>query len=370
MEYPWRLPETVWLLLAITLPLQLVAGLVPLLLRGVVNARRLWIAALAVGLVTTVGMVLGAGTQHGGFASMSVAWLAVAIIVPTCGAAVLTVARKRATGPVRAAAWLGLGCLVPAIWASVIEPRRLTIERATVELAAARKPARPLLIGVLADIQTTGVFEHERDAVRAVMAASPDLILIPGDVVQLPRAQWPEKRDEFVALFQELKAPLGVYAVAGDIDRVDVLHDLCVRSDVRYLDNEVVELEHAGRPIALLGLNLDTDRKTAMAHYARRDNPGEIRLVFAHRPRVVLNIQRADRVDLVIAGHTHGGQVQIPGFGPPIDLSPLPSHVTGGGLSEVEGTRIYVSRGVGMERGSAPRVRLFCPPEVSLLELR
>ena len=75
-------------------------------------------------------------------------------------------------------------------------------------------------------------------------------------------------------------------------------------------------------------------------------------------------------MDLTIAGHTHGGQVRIPFFGPPITLSRVPRRVAGGGLHELQGNAIYVSRGVGCERASAPRVRLNCPPEVSLLTLR
>lgn len=67
---------------------------------------------------------------------------------------------------------------------------------------------------------------------------------------------------------------------------------------------------------------------------------------------------------------THGGQVQIPLFGAPLTLSSVARDVGSGGLHELEGRRIYVSRGVGCERGAAPRIRFLCPPEVSLLTLR
>ena len=72
-----------------------------------------------------------------------------------------------------------------------------------------------------------------------------------------------------------------------------------------------------------------------------------------------------------MAGHTHGGQVQIPGFGPPITQTGVPREVGAGGLHTMDGARVYVSRGVGVEHAAnAPRVRLFCPPELSLLTLR
>jgi predicted MPP superfamily phosphohydrolase len=59
----------------------------------------------------------------------------------------------------------------------------------------------------------------------------------------------------------------------------------------------------------------------------------------------------------------------IPGFGPPLTLSGVPRAVAAGGLHTVAGQRIYVSRGIGMERGSAPPVRLFCRPELTVLTL-
>jgi predicted MPP superfamily phosphohydrolase len=72
---------------------------------------------------------------------------------------------------------------------------------------------------------------------------------------------------------------------------------------------------------------------------------------------------------LLVAGHTHGGQVQIPFFGPPITLSRVPRSVAAGGFHSLDGRAIYVSRGIGNERGWAPRVRFLAPPEVSLLTL-
>jgi hypothetical protein len=72
-------------------------------------------------------------------------------------------------------------------------------------------------------------------------------------------------------------------------------------------------------------------------------------------------------VDAIVAGHTHGGQVQIPGFGPLITLTEVPRSWAAG-LTELPwGGWLFVSRGVGMERAAAPRLRFWCPPEVALL---
>ena len=59
-----------------------------------------------------------------------------------------------------------------------------------------------------------------------------------------------------------------------------------------------------------------------------------------------------------------------PGLGPPLTLTRVPRKVAAGGLNEFDGRRVYVSRGVGVERGQAPRIRLFCRPEVSVITVR
>ena len=75
------------------------------------------------------------------------------------------------------------------------------------------------------------------------------------------------------------------------------------------------------------------------------------------------------RVDLTVAGHTHGGQIALPFLGPPVTLSDLPRSVGAGGLHEVDGNPIYVSTGIGLERGSAPQVRFLTQPSFGIIDI-
>ena len=83
----------------------------------------------------------------------------------------------------------------------------------------------------------------------------------------------------------------------------------------------------------------------------------------------MLQLPADSGIDLVVAGHTHGGQVALPMFGPPLTLSAVPRQVGAGGLHEVRGNPIYVSTGVGMERGQAPQLRFGVRPSVAVLEV-
>jgi predicted MPP superfamily phosphohydrolase len=73
-------------------------------------------------------------------------------------------------------------------------------------------------------------------------------------------------------------------------------------------------------------------------------------------------------VDLFLAGHTHGGQWRLPGFGAILTSSRFWKRYEGGAYRE-GGTQLYVSRGIGMEGFGAPRARFFCPPEVVAISL-
>ena len=125
--------------------------------------------------------------------------------------------------------------------------------------------------------------------------------------------------------------------------------------------------------LAIAGLRLaywTPDARHAARALENSSGTRDVRILLAHRPDAALMLHPGTRVDLTVAGHTHGGQVQLPLVGPPTIASKLPRHVGAGGLHELQDRRIYVSRGVGVERAQAPRLRLGAVPEVSVISLR
>ena len=299
-------------------------------------------------------------------------WLFVAAPL-ACAAALLAARGGGGSGPGRVTAASAV-LLLPALlaWTSLVEPYQLRLEQADVPLPPARAPQPPLRIGVLADLQCTEVGDHEHEAVDTLMAQRPDLILLPGDVQQVfSPEEFAALEPPLRALLAELDAPLGVFMVLGNCDTREGAQRLLAGTRVQLLIDETVHLQRAGRGLALCGLTLGIGGPAAHAALDELEAApeGELRLVLAHYPDAALQLQPGTRVDLVIAGHTHGGQVRLPWFGPLITLSHVPREVAGGGLHALNGTQVYVSRGVGVERGNAPRIRFNCPPEVSLLTL-
>ncbi|MBK7642680.1 MAG: phosphohydrolase [Planctomycetes bacterium] len=307
------------------------------------------------------------------FLGVDIVYCAIAIPVPLLALVFLFLARARgATRLARLCAFAALGLAPVCAYATFVEPYLLAVERTRVPIAPHNGLTRPITIAVLSDMQMLEVTDHEREAVRLAMQAHPDLILIPGDMTQVGREHLEEIRGPFQELVAALAAPLGVFAVHGDCEGASDARRLLEGTRIRLLVDECVHLESGGASLWLCGLENGFGQPRSLSALAELDahaDSGELRLALAHRPDVVYTLAPHSRVDLLVCGHTHGGQVQLPFFGPPFVLSQVPRSVGAGGLHEIGGHKLYVSRGIGWEHGHAPRVRFNCRPEVSLLTL-
>jgi predicted MPP superfamily phosphohydrolase len=267
--------------------------------------------------------------------------------------------------------WIRLGGAVAVvialvgIWGTHIEPNWLRTDR----VALIAPVTQPLTIGVLADLQTPNIGSHEQRAIDALLAEQPDIVLIPGDLFQGPYETIVFARPGFVRLLQQLTDQVELVAiVSGDADRDDMVAEIAALSGVLFVENQVTELTVAGQPVRLAGVSV-ANRRERLDTLASLQQPTDaLTILLAHRPGVVYDLSAAD-VDLIVAGHTHGGQISVPLFGPPVTLSSVPRSVAAGGLGVVDNYPIYVSTGVGLERGTAPQVRLGVRPSVGIIEV-
>jgi predicted MPP superfamily phosphohydrolase len=254
-----------------------------------------------------------------------------------------------------------------------LEPGRLRVRRHRVDQAGNVEPAQAIRILHLTDIQTPAIGEHEARALAAGLASGPDIIVLTGDYVQdaLGRPTERQAIQDLQALMARIRfrAPLGVFATDGDAG--PRCREVFAGTGVRCLVDEsaLVALPKGGT-LKVTGLSPRRGRERNPARVRAvldRGPAGDHQIVISHPPDFV-DVAPAT-LDLVLAGHTHGGQVVLPLLGPPVTASRLPRRYAGG-LHDYRGIPLHVSRGVGMERGFAPPVRFLCPPEVCVLDLR
>ena len=248
--------------------------------------------------------------------------------------------------------------------AALTEPYMLSIEHKRIHLNRLPKAFDGFRVVQLSDIHH-GPFSSREQIERAVDTANrlqPDIIALTGDYISKER----HYAAPCAEMLGRLKAKYGVYAVLGNHDHwVDaaLLTDLFRAEGITVLINEGMHFEKNGASFWLAGVD-DTmvgleDLSLALAG-ARRD---EMKLLLAHNPIILRRAARA-RVDLVLSGHTHGGQVTLRSER---GASGKPRRRLLRGLGRQGDTQIYVTRGLGTV---VLPIRYGCPPEVSLLELR
>jgi predicted MPP superfamily phosphohydrolase len=134
------------------------------------------------------------------------------------------------------------------------------------------------------------------------------------------------------------------------------------------LDGIAVRISVRGTPLWLAGVAVEHEERAAQALSAV--SPDEETIFLYHYPYPdVIPASLRGKVDLLCAGHVHGGQVALPWYGALVTLSKYGKQYEAG-LYRVAGMAMYVSRGLGMEGGSMPRIRFFARPELAIIEIQ
>ena len=216
-----------------------------------------------------------------------------------------------------------------------------------------------LRIGFVTDIHHSAMVPADdvRAAVDLVSAARPDLIVLGGDYVT-----WGDRN--YVGPVAELLAPLaaphGVFAILGNHDDDRDMPAALSAKHVQVLKDARTRIEVRGEGLELAGIRFWTRKASEIARVVGRARDTVILL--AHDPRRLYEAADLD-VPAVLAGHTHGGQVVLPGVGAVARRSfPVLS-----GLGARDNTWMFVSRGVGTVY--VP-IRINCPPEVAIVTLK
>ncbi|OUL22029.1 metallophosphoesterase [Nostoc sp. 106C] len=224
-------------------------------------------------------------------------------------------------------------------------------------------------------------------AIAVSNQAEPDLVLLTGDYVTTT----PKPIHDLALRLKNLRSRAGIYAVLGN-------HDICYKHSrteitnalnkigVHVLWNEIAY--PLGKELPLVGLADRYSKEFNPVAVMNQLNVATPRIVLSHNPDTA-EILQAWRVDLQLSGHTHGGQIVIPGLGPGVlyyrklvqkiprklrrripylknDFSFIRHWEWAQGLHQVGKNQLYINRGLGTYLPG----RLFCPPEVTLITLQ
>ena len=231
----------------------------------------------------------------------------------------------------------------------------------------------PIRIMHITDLHIERWTKREDDVLRIVEEMSPDLIVISGDYVNLSYNRDLETHQLVFELLSQLSAPHGVYATLGSppVDLRETVVPIFDRLDIPLLRHEWQHIDFGdGRELILLGMDCTHHIPTDEARLARllSQAPNHIpQLLLFHSPELMPQAA-AQGIDLYLCGHTHGGQVRVPFIGPLLTSSQLGRQYVMGHYRRGR-THLYVSRGIGLEGLSAPRVRFMAPPEMTLVML-
>ena len=246
-----------------------------------------------------------------------------------------------------------------AVYGVGYERHHLGLTAAALDVSGLAPELDGLRIAFLTDIHHSAMVPADdvAAAVTLTLSTNPDLIVLGGDYVT-----WGDR--DYVGpvaeLLKPLRAPNGVFAILGNHDDDRDMPSALSRNHVVVLKDQLTRIVVRGEPIDLIGIRFWTRRPGDIARIVRR--AGETSILLAHDPRR-LTEAAALNIPAVLSGHTHGGQVVLPGFGA-IARRNFPVVA---GLGRQDNTAIFVSRGVGTVY--VP-IRINCPPEVALVTLR
>lgn len=261
-------------------------------------------------------------------------------------------------------------------YGSFVEPSLVTVTRVQIPF-----PLRSSVkIAVISDLHV-GPYKGARyieRVVRRINAELPDAVIIAGDLI-LTEELGPQNLRDLEPL-KNLRPALGTFAILGNHDhgvyrlfspgqyrppdRSDVLAERLRSFGLIVLENAQSEIRIGDEAFRIAGIEDALSGEADIVQTLQDVNENSPVILVSHNPDIILD-PLSKLASIIVSGHTHGGQIRIPGYGP---ISALPTHIgrkyDQGIFTLDSDTTLAITRGVGE---SGPRARLFAPPEILLI---
>lgn len=207
-------------------------------------------------------------------------------------------------------------------------------------------------------------FDQKRteEVVNQVNAMNPDIILLGGDYV----SDDPRHINSCFFELSKLHASLGVYGVLGNNDPKDATVKAMRESGITYIKNDGIWIKKNGSKIRLGAVgDLYTDSQNS--RYAVGDaSQNDFVILLSHNPDFFPYATTKSKIDLMLSGHTHGGQITFFGLWAPIVHSEYGQEFRTG-IKNINGTNLIISNGIGT---SILPARFFAPPQIISIKLK
>ena len=268
-------------------------------------------------------------------------------------------------------AFIGLDLFALRYYVTYVEPERLVLRQVRLETPKLDQPIRILHI---ADIQAGAIEAYQNEIFERIESLQPDIIINTGDFLQVVapatfESEWPKLH----ALIKRVNPRLGTFAVFGDTERELYRYKADALEPLVMLSSRDQRIEVGTGALNLHGLSLYQSKSAEWAmrsieQWLEQSNPNDFRILFGHSPNYALAVAKSP-IDLCLAGHTHGGQVNLPFSGPVVIDSDVPAEWAKG-FRRVGIPYLNVSAGVGSNRRHGlPPLRFNCPSEMTMIEL-
>lgn len=251
--------------------------------------------------------------------------------------------------------YLGAGMIEGAL-SPKVESIKITLKNLQGKLSAVQ----------ISDLHIGGLIEESvvRSIVAKVNTLKPDFIVLTGDIIDTEVSKVPQA----ILELSQLKAPYGVYFIVGNHEYfhgIKTLLETLKKHGIIVLENSCVQIQKGNAVLNLAGVYdlfgrrinaLEPNLKEALANrIANRPL-----ILLAHQPKFALEVQESDKVDLILSGHTHGGQIFPFRF-----LVKLEQPYLAGLYQHLENTKVYVNRGTGFW---GPPMRILARSEITYFE--
>lgn len=262
-------------------------------------------------------------------------------------------------------AFSGAGALGSYGYANLRERHQLAIEKHEIKLELGECAPSQFRIVTLTDLHFDPLYEHWflQKCVTQVNALKPDLVFLTGDFI----SHSSKRINELAEILGELRASSTVAACLGNHDFWDKPGNITKaleKAGISVLMNQHTRSVVKDGQVTIAGLQSVWGGHPDWSRASRGITAGERVLMLMHEPDYADLLSSDKRIALQCSGHTHGGQVRLPGYGALI----LPRYGKRyqAGIYRVRGMQLYVNRGIGTVD---KHVRFFCQPEISCLDI-